>query len=65
LVVVGLGFFLWRKRLAAMRGATLDAAVKASPVSAHLLTGAEAQSAGGPVFVAENASTSDRVQVRD
>ena len=65
LVVVGLDFFLWRKRLAAMRGATLDAAVKASPVSAHLLTGAEAQSAGGPVFVAENASTSDRVQVRD
>jgi hypothetical protein len=47
-----------------MRGATVDAAMKVSPVPAHLLTGAEAQSAGAPVFVAEN-STPERVQVRD
>jgi membrane protein DedA with SNARE-associated domain len=37
LVVVGLAVFLWRKRLAALRNAALQAATKASPVPAHLL----------------------------
>jgi membrane protein DedA with SNARE-associated domain len=65
LVVGGLGLFLWRKRLASLRGAALHAAVKASPVPAHLLTGAEAQAAAAPVFVAENPTATDRVQVGD
>jgi membrane protein DedA with SNARE-associated domain len=69
LAVVGLGVFLWRKRIAALRGATLDAAVKASPVPAHLLTGAAAsdvQSASAPVFeMAEKSSGTDRLPIRD
>lgn len=69
LVVVGLGIFLWRKRLAALRGAALDAAVKASPVPAQLLTGAaasEAPSATAPVFeMAEKPSGAERLPIRD
>jgi membrane protein DedA with SNARE-associated domain len=67
LAVVGLGVFLWRKRIASVRDAALKAAVKASPVSAHLLTGAaEAPSAGAPVFeMAEQPVGKDRLHVRD
>lgn len=68
IAVVGLVAFLWRKRLAALRGAALKAAAKAAPVSAHLLTGAagEAQAAPAPVFeMAEKPSGTDRLHVRD
>jgi membrane protein DedA with SNARE-associated domain len=68
LAVVGLGVFLWRKRIAAMRNATLDAAVKASPVPAHLLTGAAASEVqpAAPVFeMAEKPSGTDRLPLRD
>jgi hypothetical protein len=60
--------FLWRKRLAALRGATLDAAVKASPVPAHLLTGAaasEIQPTSAPVFEMAEKSGTDRLPIRD
>lgn len=62
---VGLVAFLWRKRLAALRGAALKAAVKASPVPAHLLTGTapEAQPAAAPVF--EQSAGPERMHVRD
>ncbi|QRK06397.1 DedA family protein [Archangium violaceum] len=64
LAVVGLVAFVWRKRIAALRSAALKAAVKASPVPAHLLAGApEAQSAAAPVF--EKPSSTERLQVRD
>jgi membrane protein DedA with SNARE-associated domain len=67
LAVLGLAVFLWRKRLASVRDAALKAAVKASPVPAHLLTGAaEAPSAGAPVFeMAEQPGGKDRLHVRD
>ncbi|HYO53537.1 DedA family protein [Archangium sp.] len=68
LAVVGLAVFLWRKRIAALRGAALKAAVKASPVPAHLLTGVapEAQSAAAPVFeIAEKPAGTDRLPIRD
>ena len=68
LAVVGLGVFLWRKRLAALRGAALSAAAKASPVPTHLLTGAaaEVQPAAAPVFeMAEKPSGTDRLPIRD
>ncbi|HEX8823998.1 MAG TPA: DedA family protein [Archangium sp.] len=67
LAVGGLAFFVWRKRLAALRGAALQAAVKAAPVSAHLLTGVapEAQPAAAPVFeLAEKPAGTDRL-IRD
>lgn len=66
IAVVGLAAFLWRKRLAALRGAALKAAVKASPVPAHLLPGAahEAQPAAAPVFE-QSASSPERLHVRD
>ncbi|QRN92857.1 DedA family protein [Archangium violaceum] len=65
LVVVGLVFFLWRKRIASVRDAALKAAVKASPVPAHLLTGAtEASSATAPVFEMAD-QPKDRLHVRD
>jgi hypothetical protein len=54
LVVVGLAFFLWRKRLAALRNAALQAAAKASPVPAHLLSPAP-----------EGQPTPERVQIRE
>ncbi|MCY1078212.1 DedA family protein [Archangium lansingense] len=68
LAVVGLGVFLWRKRIAALRGAAMNAAVKASPVPAHLLTGAaaEVQPAAAPVFeMAEKPSGTERLPIRD
>jgi membrane protein DedA with SNARE-associated domain len=68
LAVVGLGVFLWRKRLAALRGAAMNAAVKAAPVPTHLLTGAaaEVQPAAAPVFeMAEKPSGTDRLPIRD
>jgi membrane protein DedA with SNARE-associated domain len=67
LAVGGLAFFLWRKRLAALRAAALKAAANASPVAAHLLTGsAEVQPAAAPVFeLAEKPVGTDRLQVRD
>lgn len=66
MAVGGLGFFLWRKRLAALRGAALKAAVKASPVPAHLLTGTalEAEPAPAPVFELAD-KPAERLQVRD
>ncbi len=67
LAVVGLAIFLWRKRIAALRSAALKAAMNASPVPAHLLTGAaEAQPAAAPVFeMAEKPAGTDRLQARD
>ncbi len=66
--VMGLGLFLWRKRVAALRSATLNASVKASPVSAHLLTGAasEVPPATAPVFeMAEKPTGTKRLPIRD
>ncbi|WP_257449915.1 DedA family protein [Archangium lipolyticum] len=63
LAVVGLVFFLWRKRIAAVRDAALKAAVKASPVPAHLLTGAS-ETSSAPVFEMAEQSK-DRLHVRD
>ncbi len=67
IAVVGLAFFLWRKRLSALRNAALEAAAKASPVPAHLLTGAaETQPAAAPVFeMAEKPAGTDRLPLRD
>ena len=65
IVSVGLALFLWRKRLAVLRNAALKAAVKASPVPAHLLTGTapEAQPATAPVF--EKPAGPERLPLRD
>ncbi|OJH41822.1 DedA family protein [Cystobacter ferrugineus] len=65
LVVVGLGAFLWRKRLGALRAEALKAAVKPSSLSAHLLTGmaSEAPSASAPVF--EKSSGSEGLRIRE
>jgi membrane protein DedA with SNARE-associated domain len=67
IAVGGLALFLWRKRLATLRGAALKAAASASPVAAHLLTGAaEAQPATAPVFeLAEKPAGTERLQIRD
>jgi membrane protein DedA with SNARE-associated domain len=54
LAVGGLAFFLWRKRLAALRNATLKAAMKTSPMPA-LLTGS----------AAEAQPVADRLRARD
>ncbi|WNG36902.1 DedA family protein [Archangium minus] len=64
LAVVGIVAFVWRKRIAALRSAALKAAVKASPVPAHLLAGApEAQPAAAPVF--DKPAGTERLQIRD
>ena len=65
LAVGGLAFFVWRKRLAAIKAAAIKAAVKASPVPAHLLTGTalEAEPAA-PVFELSE-KPAERLQVRD
>jgi membrane protein DedA with SNARE-associated domain len=67
IAVGGLAVFLWRKRIAALRNAALEAAAKASPVPAHLLTGAaEAQPAAAPVFeMTEKPAGPDRLPIRD
>jgi membrane protein DedA with SNARE-associated domain len=65
LAVSGLVFFVWRKRIAALRGAALKAAMKASPVPTHLLAGsAEGQSAVAPVFELAD-KPAERLPARD